>query len=153
MRLRHATTLVVVTSLMLPVVADAKILTVIKSRTKANPAISASGFLEFPKDFRVTVTANKSGMRLAGSFATVQCSHGDKSKTKSVQIKGTPRVTKKFKPSMKHSQACFVSISVIGDRPGKVTVKLEGKQRKQENKPPAAAVSPEPEPTPEVPAA
>jgi len=154
MRLRHATTLVVVTSLMLPALADAKILTVIKSRTKANPSISANGFLEFPKDFRITITSNKGAMRLSGSFATIQCSHGDNSKTKVTQLKGSPRLSKKIKPSMKHSQACFISVSVIGDRPGKITVKVEGKQRKQRNDPAAAVAEPEPtpEPAPEVPA-
>jgi hypothetical protein len=141
MRLRPAAALAVTFALILPSFAFAKVLTEVRSQTKSTPTISASGFLEFPKQFRVTITSNKGGMKVAGSFAAVNCSHGEHSKTKYTPFKGSPRINKRIKPSMKHSQACFVSLSIVGDRPGTLKVKLTGTKRKGEASSAASAAA------------
>jgi hypothetical protein len=144
MRLRYFTTLGVAGALALgavalPGVASGKLLTEVTSKTKSNPSISGSAFLEFPKHFRIVITASKHQTQLGGSIASVQCSHGENAKTKSIAIKGKPKVNKKVKPSMKHAQACFISVTVQGDRPGRIKLRIEGDKRKSGNDTAAAA--------------
>ena len=149
MLFRRAIASALLLALIVPVFASAKTLTTVRSRTEANPSLSASGFLEVPKEFRVTITASKR-MDLDGSTVTASCSKNDNSKTKIVVIKGKPRLSKKFKPSFKNADACFIGMSIVGDRPGRLTVKLTGTKRKlHKQKPVAAAPAPEPAPVPE----
>jgi acyl-coenzyme A thioesterase PaaI-like protein len=147
-RFRLALVFALALALAVPLFASAKVLTVVRSRTDANPSISASGFLETPKSFRVTVTSSKN-MSLNGSTVSLNCSHGDHSKTRIVVIRGKPRQSKRIKPSMKHSQACFVSMSIVGDKPGRLTARLTGTKRHvKKPKPVAAAPTPDPVPDP-----
>jgi hypothetical protein len=137
--------------LVLPAFASAKTLTVVRSKTDANPSISASGFLERPKQFRVVITANKR-MDLDGSTVTASCGKGNHSKTKVVVIRGKPRLNKSFKPAFKNADACFITMSIVGDKPGRLTLRLTGTKRKLHKQKPVSAPTPAPVPEP-VPAA
>lgn len=134
-------------ALLVPAFASAKTLTTVRSKFEANPLLSASGFLQHPKQFKVTVTSNKN-MDLDGSTVTAACNKGTDSKTKVVVIKGKPKVRKKFKPSFKNADACFISMSITSDRPGRITVKLAGTKRKLHKPKPVKTPAPVPEPDP-----
>lgn len=150
MLFRRAIFLGVLLALLVPAFASAKVLTTVSGKFDANPSLSASGFLEFPKEFRVTVTSNKN-MDLDGSTVTASCSKGDDSKTKVVVVKGKPRVSKKFKPSFKNATICFISMSIVGDKPGRLRVKLTGTKRKLHKDKPVKTPAPAPDPVPEYP--
>lgn len=152
MLFRRAIIFALLAALLVPAFASAKTLTTVRSKFDANPLLSASGFLQHPKQFRVTITSSKR-MDLDGSTVTASCSKGTDSKTKVVVIKGKPKVSKKFKPAFKNADACFISMAVTGDRPGRLTIKLTGTKRKLHKPKPVKTPAPEPVPDPYPPSA
>lgn len=128
MRLRHVIVLALAFALLVPTYAQAKVLASVRTKTESNPSVSTSGFLRFPKDFRVRIDASKN-MKVDGSIVRVLCNKGNDSNTKFVRVKGKPRINKKIKPTPKHATACFLTLSILGDRPGRLRVKLTGSKR------------------------
>lgn len=138
MRFRTAAVLALALTVAVPAFASAKVLTSVRSKTEANPGLNASGFLSFPKDFRIRINTS-GGMKLNGSVASIQCNRGEETKTKFVGIKGKRRINKKVRPTLKDSDACFVNMSIVGDQPGRIKVRLIGRERKIPAPDPVAA--------------
>lgn len=139
MRFRSATILVLLMGLAVPAIAPAKVLTTARTKTEANPSLNASGFLTFPKDFRLRVSAS-GNMKINGSVVTIQCNRGETTRTKFIGLSGKNRVNKKIRPSLKDPNACSVFVSVVGDEPGRLRIRLTGRDQ------------PPPEPPAETPA-
>jgi hypothetical protein len=129
MRLRLVVFLTVLCAFLAPAFASAKLLTRVESQTKANPGITASAFMVTPDEFKVIITSNKKKMKITGSNASVQCSKTDDTKIKFVPLRGKPRVSKTIQPSVKRADACFLNLSIVGDRPGKIEVRIKGDKR------------------------
>lgn len=139
---RSTIVLALVAALALPAFASAKVLTSVRTKTEANAGVNASGFLVNPKDFRIRVNAS-GNMKINGSVASIQCSRGEQSKTKFISLKGKGSLNKKVRPSLKDSNSCFVNISIVGDEPGRIKVRLIGRERKVPEPDPVAAPAPD----------
>ncbi len=140
MLLRLATTLAVALALAVPAFASAKQLASVRSKTEADARVSASGFLTTPKEFEITISASR-GMKITGSVASIQCGRGERSRTKFIGLRGKPRINKKIRPSLKEANSCFVNLSIVGDRPGRLRVRLTGEQRRVPESPRPAPTS------------